>query len=223
MHQASTPTRVLKTTMVQTLKMNGSGADASTGPDSVVDLAVGDTGGDTVPDAAQRSPSASNSDAESVPASPSPQPRQASSEEPYSADDGDLLLTDDNSDEDVEPQCLGNFGNFSEISRAFALANALKISRSLSAAASPISPSDMLPSDSPSGSGRTGLTISLPTNFAMTGLAKGLVGFDGPALSVSSFSRPRHDSVRFPWLKGLRKWRAQKIVRGRYCTYSSFL
>jgi hypothetical protein len=52
---------------------DGSGADASTGPDSVVDLAV--AGGDTVPDAAQRIPSASNSDAESVPASPSPQPR----------------------------------------------------------------------------------------------------------------------------------------------------
>jgi hypothetical protein len=87
---------------------DGSGADASTGPDNEVDLAVGDAGGDTVPDAAQRIPRASNSDAESVPASPSPQPRQASSEEPYSAVDGDLLLTNDNSDDDSEPQRVGN-------------------------------------------------------------------------------------------------------------------
>jgi hypothetical protein len=86
---------------------DGSGADALTGPDSAVDLAVGDAGGDTVPDAPQRNPSASNSDVESVPASPSPQPRQASSKEPHSADDGDLLLTDKNSDEDSEPQHVG--------------------------------------------------------------------------------------------------------------------
>jgi hypothetical protein len=31
-------------------------------------------------------------------------------------------------------------------------------------------------------------------------------------------SQDLFDMDSFPWLKGLRKWRAQMIVGGRYCT-----
>jgi hypothetical protein len=35
---------------------------------------------------------------------------------------------------------------------------------------------------------------------------------------VCLMSQDLFDMDTFPWAKGLRKWHAQKVVRGRYCT-----